>query len=117
VFAEMEIGHLIGEHRADQPPPGRNTNPTSLVTYRQIRRGLWCRSSIPTMVAQVAGLGSPFARTLASIAESTQLPQEHNVQRRALGDRTHPFLDDARTLVETCRAKPTPHRASRTSAS
>src|SRR5262245_5152280 len=124
----MEIGHPLGEHRRINRPLALTRTPTSLVTplsppvlesyrtplasgtYRPIRRGFWCRSSIPTMVAQATGLRfwiqyqvAPLLGPLASIADSTQLPKEHNVQRRARGDRTHPFLGDARTLVETSR--------------
>jgi hypothetical protein len=37
---------------------------------------------------------------------SASLPTNHNVQRRGTGDTVHPFLDDARLLVETYRNRP-----------
>jgi UDP-2,3-diacylglucosamine pyrophosphatase LpxH len=55
----------------------------------------WIQNPTPPAVGDVS-LAAPTA----------SLPAEFNVQRRGSGGEIHPFLDDARRLVETYRGRP-----------
>lgn len=48
----------------------------------------------------------PAVGEVRDAVPTASLPVEHNVQRRGRGDPVHPFLDDARRLVETYRGRP-----------
>lgn len=54
----------------------------------------WIQHQTPPVVGEVR-------QAVATAA----LPVEHNVQRRGRGDAVHPFLDDARSLIETYRGR------------